>query len=255
MTKAFGGFSGTELAASLYEAYLGRELDPGATDKIERLERGETSTAHIIAEIIGSEEYAGRRSHSRLLNDQTQYGELELLLKRWASLANPNPLVVDVGARGKARSNSWNLLNSFGWAGVLIEANPALIPSIERDFSGLDIRLVQCAVSDYDGEAEFHIGINDDVSSLDQDASASWGPTQGTVAVQVRRLGDVLRELQVPKAFSLLSIDIEGHDVRVLNDVIGRDGYRPSWVIIEASYDFATQALTDLPIDPVVAQH
>ena len=94
MSKAFGGFTGPELIASLYGAYLGREPDLGAMDKIERLERGEASTAQIIMEIVGSDEYAGRSSQKPLLNDQTQYGELELLLKRWTSLANPNPLVV-----------------------------------------------------------------------------------------------------------------------------------------------------------------
>lgn len=255
MNQSFGGFTPTELVTSLYQAYFDRDLDPGAADKIERLERGEASTADIIAEIVNSEEYAGRQPQARLLNDQTQYGELELLLKRWTERAAPNTFVVDVGARGKARSNSWDLLTSFGWRGVLIEANPALIPSIQQDFAGLDIRLVQCAISDYEGEAEFHIGVNDDVSSLDEDASASWGPTAGTVAVRVRRLGDVLRELDVPIEFSLLSLDIEGHDIRVLNDVVGRDGYRPSWVIIEASYDFSTRSLADLPLDPIVAEH
>ena len=45
----------------------------------------------------------------------------------------------------------------------------------------------------------------------------------------------------------MLSIDIEGEDIKVLNDVIG-SGYRPEWVVIEASLDFSIKSLTDLPL-------
>lgn len=72
------------------------------------------------------------------------------------------------------------------------------------------------------------------------------------MSVPVRRLGGLLREYNIPAHFSLLSIDIEGEDISVLNDLIVHDDYRPLSIIIEASYGFATRALTDLPFAPDV---
>lgn len=253
MSLLFSGLPAGDLVKALYRGLLRREPDPAAQDKVVRLEAGEFTVEDLLREFLQSDEYVslGGASH-RFLNDQTQFGEFELLLKRWIALANPQPWVVDVGARGRERSNSYDLLRTFGWKGVLVEANPNLIPSITEDFDGLDIDLIQCAVSDYDGEATFFLGVNADVSSLNEGASAGWGPIVGQVTVPVRRLGPLLRERQVPEDFGLLSIDIEGEDIRVLNDLVSNFGYRPRWVIIEASYNFQTTSLDDQPFDETV---
>lgn len=253
MERQFAGMSAAELVAALYRAFLRREPDPeGAQGKVERLLGGDETVADIIAEFMASSEFKSCTSSAKLISDQTQYGEFERLLQRWTTLAVGTPLVVDVGARGKARSNSWDLLKFFEWRGILIEANPSLIEAISADFAELDFELIQCAVSDYEGEATFYLGVNDDVSSLNFEVSVGWGPTTGEVAVPVRRLGKILDERGVPDDFALLSIDIEGEDVRVLNDLIENTTYRPRWVIIEASYDFATKSLSDLPFTPSV---
>ena len=89
--------------------------------------------------------------------------------------AQTNKIIVDVGARGRERSNSFDLLRHFGWRGLLIEANPSLLESIRADFAGTDFFLEFCAVSDYEGRAEFYFGVNDDVSSLSQHAAEGWG--------------------------------------------------------------------------------
>lgn len=253
MERQFAGMSAAELVAALYRAFLRRDPDPeGAQDKVEKLLRGDHTVADIIAEFITSSEFANCNSSTKLISDQTQYGEFERLLQRWTTLAVGAPLVVDVGARGKARSNSWDLLKFFKWRGILIEANPSLTETINADFTDLDFELIQCAVSDFEGEATFYLGVNDDVSSLNLETSEGWGPTAGEVTVPVRRLGKLLDERSVPSDFALLSIDIEGEDIRVLNDLIENTVYRPRWVIIEASYDFSTRSLADLPFTPSV---
>lgn len=184
----------------------------------------------------------------RFTNDHSQYGELGILLHHWVNDASHHKIVVDVGARGRERSNSFDLMRIFGWRGLLIEANPALIAGIRRDFNGLDFTLLNVAVSDYEGYADFHIGINDDVSSLSSAMAAAWGDIQGTIQVPVTRLNGLLDAHEIPSDFDLLSLDIEGEDLRVLNDLIESSQYRPRWVIIEASYDFHTRSLNDLDL-------
>lgn len=246
------GLTVDDFVGVLYKNFLLRDPDPAAQDKVERLRSGASSPEDVIVEILTSEEFRSREDRARLIRDQTQYGELELLIQRWMKAAVHDLWVVDVGARGKERSNSWDLMKTFGWKGLLIEANANLIPDIEKEFAGLQIELLNCAVSDYDGEATFYLGVNEDVSSLDQNASAGWGPLAGEIRVAVRRLGPLLKERGIPEQFGLLSIDIEGEDIKVLNDLIASSAYRPKWVLIEASYDFQTQALRDLPFDPAV---
>jgi FkbM family methyltransferase len=169
----------------------------------------------------------------RLVNDVSQNGEVEALLKQIVNRACPTRTVVDVGANGVHGSNAYDLMKHLGWRGLLVEANPALVEEIMRDFAGLDCVVEACAVSDYEGEASFTLGLGSEVSSLDEARAAKWGPTTGQLTVPVRRLGALLDRHAIPHGFDLLSLDIEGHDVRVLNDLIDTTPYRPAWIILE----------------------
>jgi FkbM family methyltransferase len=172
-------------------------------------------------------------SEDRLVNDVSQNGEIEALFKLVVNKACPTRTVVDIGAHGMRGSNAYDLMKHLGWRGLLVEANPALVEEILGEFAGLDCVVESCAVSDYDGEANFTLGIGPEVSSLDNDHAARWGPTSGQVTVPVWRLGTLLDRHAIPHAFDLLSLDIEGHDVRVLNDLVDNTPYRPAWVILE----------------------
>jgi FkbM family methyltransferase len=182
--------------------------------------------------------------------DHSQFGEFSLFLK----VARPRHygLIIDVGALGKDGSNSYDLMSQLGWRGVLVEANPNLWEGIERDFSGLNSTLVRCAVSDVEDKVVFHLGAADGVSSIIRASAEAWGPLRGEVEVQARRLGEILDEQQVPTNFDLLSLDIEGMDMPVLNDLIAHTNYRPRWIFLEASLDFQTKSLADLDLLPAV---
>lgn len=243
---------------ALYRGLLMREPDaPGLAHKVGRLVRGEAVPQTIVDEIVASEEFvhalpdllnrSGGAAHRRFTNDVSQYGEMWELLKMWVNDAAVAKIVVDVGARGRARSNSYDLMRHFGWRGLLIEANADLIDGIRAEFAGLDLTIASCAVSDYTGEGVLTLGVNADVSSLTAQLAADWGPTQGDSPVQVRRLSEILEEHGVPHEFDLVSIDIEGEDIKVLNDLIDNSPYRPRWAIIEASDDFAVKTLDDAP--------
>jgi FkbM family methyltransferase len=180
------------------------------------------------------------------LADHSQFGELAILLRLLLQTNESKRIIVDVGARGRERSNSYDLLSQFGWKGFLVEANPRLHDSIRTDFAGTDYDLIGVAVGVEEGSRPFYIGINDDVSSLLRDHAVDWGDIRDVVDVQVRRLPAILDDLGIPVRFDLLSLDIEGMDVVVLNDLIENSRYRPDHIIIEASYSFSTKTLADV---------
>jgi FkbM family methyltransferase len=250
----------------VYQIFLMRPADADALErKAAALEANLLTPSEIISELIMSDEFGERAPEflhrygvtekRGLFNESSQFGELQLLLRRWINDSASARYVVDVGARGRERSNSYDLLRHFGWRGLLIEANPNLIDSIRREFGGLDIQIANCAISDHNGRARLTLGANDDVSSLELSSAESWGATRGSVAVTVRRLPDLLLEYDVPRRFDLLSIDIEGEDVKVLNDLAEDGRFSPDWVLIEASHDFATQSLADLPTSETVKRN
>jgi len=250
-----------ELIRALYRTLLLREPDEAGLRHHLRLFESHADFDAAIRAFLRSREFS--QNHHRfqqrfvdpnvdpdrdqLIRDQSQFGEVGLLIRAMVNDAAAHQIVVDVGARGRERSNSFDLLRHFGWRGLLIEANPELIEGIEREFAGLDVTILNVAVSDYSGEGTLHLGVNDDVSAITEETARAWGETRGQVAVRIERLGDLLRRHDIPVDFDLLSLDIEGEDIRVFNDVLGA-GYRPRWVIIEAAFDGAIRSLDDLPL-------
>ena len=246
------------LVAAVYRTLLLREPDEaGLADWSRLLASGELELETMLRRTLAGEEFAERAAdfmmtyvapaRTRLTNDVSQFGETWLVLRDIVNRAARHRIVVDVGARGRERSNSYDLLRHFDWRGILVEANPRLIPSINAEFSGLNYRLINCAVSDYSGTAKFFLGVNDDVSSLTRNAAEGWGDVQGEVEVKVELLSRILGQNGIPHDFDLLSIDAEGEDINILNEVV-QAGYVPTYIVIEASNDYRTKSLIDLPI-------
>lgn len=50
------------------------------------------------------------------------------------------------------------------------------------------------------------------------------------------------------------ALDIEGEDIKVLNDLIPHTSYRPRYILIEASHDFSVKSLRDIPVCREVVQ-
>ena len=244
-----------------YNALLGREPDDSAKVNWAASDKGASSLYNLLSSIASSPEFSTRQKEARKLrrvgdldeffNEQSQFGEVGRLIRQMVNESASQKMVVDIGANGRERSNSYDLLRYFGWQGLLIEANSQRNHAIDTDFAGLNYRLVNCAISDYEGEANFHLGINDDVSSLKEEVAVSWGPVRGTTTVVVRPLPSVLSEYAIPSNFDLLSIDAEGEDIRILNDTIDK-GYRPQWIIIEAVHNQGTSSLDALGFTELV---
>jgi FkbM family methyltransferase len=247
-----------EAISALYRTLLLRDPDAAGLEAYATLLlSGRLTLPSLVEQICRSKEFAtnlsrfmaryGRKAALRFTNDISQYGETELLVKEIVNRSCRHRIIVDVGVLGRNGSNSHDLLRWFGWKGLLIEANPYLVETIREEFSGLEIELVNCAVSNYTGTGKLYLGANDGISSLQRHATAGWGPIRGEIEVPVRRLDQVLTEHSIPADFDVLSLDIEGEDIKVLNDLIENSLFRPHWVIIEASYNFKTKSLVDLP--------
>jgi FkbM family methyltransferase len=168
-------------------------------------------------------------NHPPLFLERTQNGELATLLGLMLSESIEHRIIVDVGANGIQGSNSYDLMRHFGWKGVLVEANPALLPRIHAAFDGLNYELIGTAVSDFTGVTKLYLGDADGTSTIQSWASAR----RDAVEVPVSRLPDILQAYGVPSSFGVLSIDAEGEDPKIVNDTIGA-GWLPQWIILEA---------------------
>lgn len=242
-------FTVDQVVRALYQATFDREPEPEGLAAYSRvLEENPYALMDVSRSLFASDEH---KSLLRRLSgeDHSQFGEYPIIVRRLAQLGSKHRIIVDVGARGKERSNSFDLLHHHGWRGLLVEANPSLYQGITDEFSGLDFELVRCAVGPTEGTMPFYIGTNNDVSSLNRQQAADWGEIRGEIQVSVRRLEMILGENAIPRDFDILSLDIEGLDISVFNDLILNSSYRPKTVVIEASCDFAVKDPSEVGVD------
>lgn len=246
----------SQLIISVYRALLDREPDTdGINSWIKWWKVGNQSIESLLKAIVQSEEFQQKSRKSffgsnptlPFIFDNSQFGEIGLLIEEIVSNSCPHKTVVDIGARGKDRSNSYDLITGWGWKGLLIEANPDLIPNLEKLYENSNGTVIHSAISDFEGEIDLYIGSNLDVSSITKAYTTNWCVVEKSVRVKCHRIAPILIEHKIPFDFELLSIDIEGEDIKVMNDLVETSRYRPRYIIIEASFDFSTKKLEDLP--------
>jgi hypothetical protein len=232
-----------DLIAAFYKSLLGRDPDDkGLNFWIEGLRNG-TSIVSIITSFVTSPEFLENipriqaESLSRLpfINSFSQYKEDDFLIKEILKRSIINPYVVDVGAHSTQGSNSYIFAKHLGWKTLLIEANEDLIPGLKRDFPK-DTIILNCAIGLQEGQNEFFVSENSYVSSAEKNQVKAWGSSIETRKVQMQRIGKVLDEYGVPKNFTLLTIDIEGLDLQVLEDMLENTEYRPRYIIAELAF-------------------
>lgn len=152
-------------------------------------------------------------------------------------------IYVDVGCHDPIRSSNTLSLYLHGWRGVNIDANPGLIARFKatrlRDIA------VCAAISDREREVVFHEFEDELVSTLSEDLLPEWQgkwKKRGERMVKTRTLDSVLREhLDPGTEIDLLSIDVEGHDLNVLQSV-DLDLFRPKLIIVEIHHQDLGQA-------------
>jgi FkbM family methyltransferase len=149
----------------------------------------------------------------------SEYGQDEWL----ASNVFPNlygGLFVEAGALdGLLDSNTLFFERERRWRGILIEANPTLLPELRANRPLATV--IGCALDGAAGEAEFEVVSGrfygwSGFTAFPEGAARRASEQRRTVTVRTRPLGDVLREHAV-HAVDYLSLDVEGAEFDVLS--------------------------------------
>jgi len=136
---------------------------------------------------------------------------------------------VDFGAHdGVEYSNTCFFERERGWTGICVEPSPVSFPSLQ---SNRNCTCLQCAVSDFDGDAEFLVaeGSWSTISRLEKEEPGRYRAVEdeyvklrsglfSRTTVPVRRAQAIFDEFKVSN-IDYLSIDVEGQEMRVLNSI------------------------------------
>ncbi|GMH42308.1 hypothetical protein BSKO_10227 [Bryopsis sp. KO-2023] len=149
-----------------------------------------------------------------------------------AALAASRRMVVDFGAfDGVIASNSYNFLE-LGWRALLVEPTPAAFKTLHETTARFEDRkfLENVAVGNEDKDVTLYIYDNPTSNSMFQ--RDRYGDEKAKIVVPMRRASGILQYYKISKKFGVLSIDVEGVEMPVLNDVLDA-GYQPMYIIIE----------------------
>jgi len=137
---------------------------------------------------------------------------------------------VEVGANDpQLHSETWHL-EQRGWTGVLIEPQPHLAEKIRQSRTA-KVYAVACSSRVNSGSC-MSLNIAGAHSSLEDDFFVFGMKRQGTLKVPVKTLDEVLIDAKAPVPIDFLSVDVEGHQIEVLDGFdIAR--WQPRLLLIE----------------------
>ena len=151
---------------------------------------------------------------------------------------------VEIGGNHAFAGNNTYLLHIYtGMTGILVEANPALIPDLQKARPADQI--IHAAIINEDvGTVELFVSNHHELSSLHKEFIEIWHGGQVGIknSVQVAAMRpNQLFENHIPtdKNILLLSIDVEGKDLDIAKD-IDFSRWRPLFVQLEPSEHFAS---------------
>ena len=208
--------------------------------------RSDDRTTLELAHRIESLEQTARNQENifhaqnfQLFNKKTysQAGEDAIILYACAMLGIPfaKCSYLDLGANKPIEMSNTYLFYQQGARGVLVEANPALIPDLERDRSG-DVILNKAVTAHSGDEILFQILNLDGLSKVgDISEILAKNPEaqlEQKVSVRTIAVNDVIREYFHGTAPVIINLDIEGLELEILKS-IDFAVYRPLFFIIE----------------------
>lgn len=139
---------------------------------------------------------------------------------------------VEIGANdGRTLSNTLYLEEAFGWRGGLIEANPRY----ESSLAQRKARVLMKGVGACDERVKFvdaglYGGIAGTLDSLHQSETEGAQLVEATITT----LQAALRELDAPRLIDFISIDVEGIEVSIVEQLVS-SGYRARCGCIEVN--------------------
>jgi FkbM family methyltransferase len=137
---------------------------------------------------------------------------------------------VEVGANEPhERSQTWHL-EQAGWTGILVEPQPDLAAELRRQRSA-KVYAVACSSPGNAGTL-LPLHVAGPLSSLDRDRMAPGARPETTIHVPIRTLDQILHEAGAPQGFEFLSIDVEGHELELLQG-LSLKHWRPGLILLE----------------------
>jgi len=137
---------------------------------------------------------------------------------------------VDVGANDpQVHSETWHL-EQRGWTGVLIEPQPDLAEKI-RQCRTAKVYAVACS-SPANSGTTMSLNVAGIHSSLRDDFFVFRMKREGIIEVPVMTLDEILIDAKAPAPIDFLSIDVEGHEIEVL-DGFDMARWQPRLLLIE----------------------
>jgi len=169
--------------------------------------------------------------------DYSQFGEYTRFIKpMFGYFGTRNKMLLDIGASGRALSNSYNLMAEYGFGGVFIE--PVNIERVQKEIidvfpgrASLDTR----AVSLTTGTAQIHLHSIEEQHSL----ISTWYPptaTDKTLEVETVQISDLLAYWKIPTNIDFLTIDVEGIDADIVQEMLAKSDCRPNVLLFEYLY-------------------
>jgi FkbM family methyltransferase len=143
---------------------------------------------------------------------------------------SPNGFFVEVGAFEPIKwSQTWHF-EQRGWNGVLVEANPEKA-EILRHSRKAAVYNVACSSRANSGRTmPFYLAGM--YSSLLSESMTTGVTANRQIEVTARTLDEILIDAKAPTPIDFISIDVEGHDLEVL-DGLDLDRWRPRLIAIE----------------------
>jgi FkbM family methyltransferase len=163
----------------------------------------------------------------------SQNGEDQVLSKIFKQIPG---VCVEVGAHnGVDLSNTYHF-EQIGWTCILVEPNPILCRDIRQRRSA-NSTLFECAASNRSGMSPLNVGLGtlDVYSTLVPLGKNDSAERFRTVVVPVRTLDSMLQEAGI-RAVDFISIDVEGHELSVLQG-LSLSRWNPRVVLVEDNSD------------------
>ena len=131
---------------------------------------------------------------------------------------------VEVGANdGFNLSNTVYLEECFGWKGILIEANPFYLPELSKRRAVI----VNKAVAASDGVFEFvDAGLYGGITSTIDPTHAFHTNKAKKIKIQATTLNSILGENHAPPDINFISIDVEGGELPIVEQMCALRNYR-----------------------------
>jgi FkbM family methyltransferase len=157
-------------------------------------------------------------------------GDTEERLKEEFFQATPAGFFVDVGANAPRDGSQTWAMEQRGWNGVLVEPQPDLAEQLRRERRA-KVFAVACSSPGNAGKTLtlYLAGIQ---SSLKADFYAAGMQRAGSCEVPIMTLDRVLEDAGAPCPLDFVSIDVEGHDIELL-DGFSLAQWRPRLLLIE----------------------